>query len=530
MPPQDSVCAPKWALADYSPPGPFRTSTSATTTNNIPNQSERRQKNGLYAMMPPRETVNAPAHRVSNVATLASLAHPDHIPIASAATIAARKKTALPSLGRDGLYFDSYTDAFETVDLLLRESPEVIAEDDVAVVERDKRRHVKSIVDALLYDGYSVAPDSWKTDKGQVKPLDAAQKQDWDDWQLKSCGVVELQMEGTYADAAAEYRAWEIFNEIVKVHRIGSRFTGQSVDVRSTCAQRIELAVKYIRDYAIVRQKLLDGDSVFDFASCPRTYAEHTYRSRRNNKGRANATGVKGRCSAIANGAVTKRVMSRKDVAERKKKAEALKAGSGKQQTQSTNVTTNATRSLFLAGQNVASIPPAQQQGTAASAMQPASGLLQIEDEAGFSPIQQRRIAAPIMQPAAGLLQNNRDPPRPDTTQSHGFVFPDQTSSAINEVYRFNSDWANFENAPPLDWTEYDTRDGADGANPSSTGFAGNNAFQAFPEPQSMQSHSHHTELDTPARHTAAANNHYGGMSLPDVGSIWSFQAYGHES
>jgi hypothetical protein len=180
--------------------------------------------------------------------------------------------------------------------------------------------------------------------------------------------------------------------------------------------------------------------------------------------------------------AVTKRVMSRKHVAERKKKAEVLKAGSGKQRPQSTNVTTNATRSLLLAGQSVASILPAQQQGIAAPATQPASRFLQNEDEAGFSSIQQRRIAAPVMQPASGLLKNNRNPPRPDTVQSHGFVLPDQTFSAINEVYRFNGSWDDFEDCPPLDWTDYDTSDGADGAEVFLTGFAGNNDFQAFPE------------------------------------------------
>jgi hypothetical protein len=180
-----------------------------------------------------------------------------------------------------------------------------------------------------------------------------------------------------------------------------------------------------------------------------------------------------------------KRVMSRKHVplvAERKKEAETLKAGSGKQRPQSTNVTTNATHSLLLAGQGVASILPAQQQVNAASVMQPASRFSQNEAEAGFSPIQQGRTAAPVIQPASGLLQNNRNPPRPDTIQSHGFVLPDQTFSAINEVYRFNGSWDNFENCPPLDWTDYDTSDGADGTDFFLTGFAGNNAFQAFSE------------------------------------------------
>jgi hypothetical protein len=158
--------------------------------------------------------------------------------------------------------------------------------------------------------------------------------------------------------------------------------------------------------------------------------------------------------------------MSRKHVplvAERKKEAETLKAGSGKQRPQSTNVTTNATHSLLLAGQGVASILPAQQQVNAASVMQPASRFSQNEAEAGFSPIQQGRTAAPVIQPASGLLQNNRNPPRPDTI-------------------RFNGSWDNFENCPPLDWTDYDTSDGADGADFFLTGFAGNNAFQAFSE------------------------------------------------
>jgi hypothetical protein len=306
-------------------------------------------------MTPPREIMTAPTHSVSNVANPSSLAQPSNIPIASAATIPAREKTALPSLGHDGLYFDSYTDAFETVELLLRESLEFAAED-VAVVERDKRQRVKSIVDALLDTGYGAAPDSWKGENNEIKPLDALQKQDWHDWQQKSCGVVELYMEGTYANETVEYRAWEVFNEIVKVHRTGNRFTGQSVDVGSKCSQSIELAVKYIRDYAIVREKLLNGDNISDFAACPRSYAETTFRSRRNNYGRLTAGGAKGRCRAAANGAVTKRVMSRKDVAERKSKAAALKKESGKKGSQSKNVTTTLTRGLLPPDVNAVSM------------------------------------------------------------------------------------------------------------------------------------------------------------------------------
>jgi hypothetical protein len=88
------------------------------------------------------------------------------------ATIIAPGATAMmPPPGIGSLRFDSYAVAFATVDHMFRD-PITIKDDDVLEVVRDKRRHVKSLVDAMKHGGSMTAVDYKKTEQGRNQNVD----------------------------------------------------------------------------------------------------------------------------------------------------------------------------------------------------------------------------------------------------------------------------------------------------------------------------------------------------------------------
>jgi hypothetical protein len=139
-------------------------------------------------------------------------------------------------------------------------------------------------------------------------------------------------------------------------------------------------------------------------------------------------------------------------------------------------------------------------------------------NEAGLLPIQQYRVAAPAVQSASVLPQHYLGASRPETTQSHGFIFPDQATSAINKVYQFDGDWGHFANVPSSCWTGYATMAKISLllALPTTMPFGILQNYKACSIAVTTRN------LTPPSRHTAAANNRYGGM--PDFRSIWPSQ------
>jgi hypothetical protein len=126
--------------------------------------------------------------------------------------------------------------------------------------------------------------------------------------------------------------------------------------------------------------------------------------------------------------------------------------------------------------------------------------------------------------PSSILPQHYLGASRLETTQSHGFIFPDQANSAINKVYQFDGDWGNFANVPPSCWTGYATMAKISPllALPTTMPFGILQNYKACSIAVTTRN------LIPPSRHTAVANNGYGGM--PDFRSIWPSQVYGHEA
>ena len=68
----------------------------------------------------------------------------------------------------DGLRFDSFAAASASVETMFREAV-TIKDDNVLEVEKNKRQHVKSLVDALRHKGFKTAADPPKTKKDQAE-------------------------------------------------------------------------------------------------------------------------------------------------------------------------------------------------------------------------------------------------------------------------------------------------------------------------------------------------------------------------
>jgi hypothetical protein len=108
---------------------------------------------------------------------------------------------------------------------------DALNDDDVDDVERDKRIHVSSIVDALKSnDVFLPPPESKKRGTVATTP---AQKANWQTWQESAKQVVEINLSQPHAEELVELRAWEIIEEMIKIHQSND---GPEVDVlRAHC-------------------------------------------------------------------------------------------------------------------------------------------------------------------------------------------------------------------------------------------------------------------------------------------------------
>lgn len=229
-------------------------------------------------------TDHAKTQRPANAKSSSGSSSNGNAPPASADSIAPQPKIAIHTPEADGLYFDSYESATEMVDPIFRDRINVKAiDDDILEVEHNRRHYVKLLVDALKYDDYMEAEEFRTTMTGVKKPCTASNVQAWDEWQEDTLTDVEGHMTMPNVEVRIEWIAWNIFKEIMKVHRTGFRYTSLAADSKSTCSQRVMLTVKAIKSTAVVRQRILEGCDLSDLAAGPFAYACSTARNRRNN-------------------------------------------------------------------------------------------------------------------------------------------------------------------------------------------------------------------------------------------------------
>jgi hypothetical protein len=293
--------------------------------------------------MRPRDTVHARTQHPMNAESRLDSSSSMPASPASAAIIAPHPMTAIPTPEVGGLRFDSYASATATVDPLFRDQVNVKPEDDdILEVEQNAKLHVQSLVDALNHDSWMEAEEFRIAVTGVKKEFTTSEKQAWEEWQEDTFEVVEGHFEMPNIEVRIEWIAWAIFEEILKVHRKGFRYTTLTANRKEKCSQRVLLAVQAIKATAMTRQRILEGCDLSDLAAGPLAYARTTATSFRNNSGRkikaqANGGGLQPtkKRSAAAMGAVAERYMSRAEIRRVKredKDEEAQKAQEAQEQ------------------------------------------------------------------------------------------------------------------------------------------------------------------------------------------------------
>jgi hypothetical protein len=296
-----------------------------TPVHNPTYQSEEHhptESSSSMESMPPRDTVQARTQHPMNAESRSDSSNSMPASPASAAVIARHPTTAISTPETGGLRFDSYASATATVDPLLRDQVNVKPEDDdILEVEQNAKLHVQSLVDALNHDSWMEAEEFRVAVTGVKKEFTTSEKQAWEEWQEDTFEVVEGHFEMPNIEVRIEWIAWAIFEEILKVHRKGFRYTTLTANRKAKCSQRVMLAVKAIKATAMARQRILEGCDLSDLAAGPLAYARTTATSFRNNSGRkikaqANGGGLQPtrKRSAAAMGAVAERYMSRAEI------------------------------------------------------------------------------------------------------------------------------------------------------------------------------------------------------------------------
>jgi hypothetical protein len=264
-----------------------------------------------------------------------------------------------PANEGDGLRFNSYADASSITDSLFRMPlKNALDDDDVDDVERDKRIHVSSIVDALKgNDVFLPPPESKKRGTVATTP---AQKANWQQWQESAQQVVEINLSQPHSKELVELRAWKIIEEMIKIHRTGHRLTDQTIDQEPTCSERIAKALQIIKDYAIVRKKLLDNDHIPDFCVGPKQYASTTVVSFWSNCNKAaiaarNATAPRNSAPQripVATGSVALGYQPRSALPTKKSKAATKSAGEGRANVEGSSVEQESQSAVPRSGNN----------------------------------------------------------------------------------------------------------------------------------------------------------------------------------
>jgi hypothetical protein len=429
---------------------------------------------------------------VPSAAYMGSSSPIDATTIAPGATV-----TMLPPAA-DGLRFESYEAAFSTVDPMFRD-PITIKDDDVLEVVQHKRTHVKSLVDAMRHGGFMSATDYKNTELGRNQTVDP---QAFDYWQNGASEIVEAHLTMPRVGEKIECVAWEVFEEIVRVHRTGFRFTKEKADVMAKCSKRIEDAVGVIRGFALIRQKLLERGNINDLATNPKAFASVIAQYHRSNCKRPASTG-QGRRGAKAEGAIGKAYMPRAEHKDWIKavKAEAKAAGGGG--ALNVNEQQQSRSAAMITSQASGSVPVVKRKASALVASNQAA---------------QRPPALPTLGTGASLLE-------PSQSQGH------EATSAL----RFGIDnFFDFErNIDPSLTEQFMPRRGVghgvgDGVRLGEFTFEASIDGISYPDqqvPGGAQHHSRHGgESGRPSQLAAA----YGSPAIvADTGSTRFFQTYG---
>lgn len=215
---------------------------------------------------------------------------PDHQDLASvtselmaprlvAGTATSSSSTSPPAQGILSLN-DNFVLAFQSADeawsTAYPRAPVDTHDDDVDEVEASAETHVRDIMRAVNTAEYR--------EPQRRQPKKALSKEDsarWEKWQSDNQKDVETILKGNHVHNAkhgmtdvmkgVECRAWLLYGEVVKVHRVGYRLVN-GPDPTSKCSVRLRSVIQQLRFYSVVRKDFLQYMKFEIFAASPEAY------------------------------------------------------------------------------------------------------------------------------------------------------------------------------------------------------------------------------------------------------------------
>jgi hypothetical protein len=198
----------------------------------------------------------------------------------------------------------------------LRREPTKVPRDDIDTVVANKQDYVCQFIAAFLHIGYAQPPAQRNSKDHRSKKiavnLSDDEKAEWVRWQDDQVKKVNLILSLPCAMDEIETRSWELVDEIIAIHQLGCLSIDQSTDSKLKCSERIDLTIQTMKDFAIVRAKLLDEYNIGNFCADPAAYAKDTVKYLWTDYNRARAAGTvrsqnKGRSGTAQNGAAEQR-------------------------------------------------------------------------------------------------------------------------------------------------------------------------------------------------------------------------------
>lgn len=268
------------------------TDPTAPLASSSPNRSE---DHSSYRQAEPKTQMHAPEVARDDQTS----SHGSPVQHAGAQTIAHLPNAELSSSENDGLIFNSYAHSVAERQKVFGRTV-TCTEDDVEEVDQHKDEYVLAILKALTRKDYLPPPESRKAtkkdecDDTMIKTSED-DKAKWVKWQKNGQDDFEAHLKMIERGAGPDWsetvhRAWEIFNEIMKIHRQGFQLIKENAkqvkDKTLKCSERLEEAVRVLKEYARIRAKVVKGQNILEFCISPESYVHVTIAASKNNSGR----------------------------------------------------------------------------------------------------------------------------------------------------------------------------------------------------------------------------------------------------
>lgn len=153
----------------------------------------------------------------------------------------------------------------------LRREKLYVANDDIENVKARKETWIRKLMRAIARTS-CLSPQP----KKKSRVLTDAMKVWWNRWQDTQQSSVSTKLAVLTAQSSVESHAWLIYEEFVNTHEFGHRQLTSNFkpDKGLKCSKRLEEAIKFIEDYAIIRKNVLGDVNIPQFAANPKRYVE----------------------------------------------------------------------------------------------------------------------------------------------------------------------------------------------------------------------------------------------------------------